>query len=132
MPPDHVDAVWEQVGPMLKKATHLSAGRYRIGDLYGLIAGGSCHLWIVFEPGMKIISAATSVFNVYPGGKWLTAQFMGGAEAYGCRDIFLDTFERWAKDNGCKGVEFGGRSGWTRVLKPRGYIDYHRFFQKEL
>ena len=131
VPHDHVDVVWEQVAPLLKRATDRSGGRYAIGDVYSLIAEDRCHLWIGFAPGMKIVGAATSVFNVYPGGKWLTAQFLGSDDMSECFD-FLEVFERWAKDNDCVGIEFSGRSGWARVLKKHGYDEYHRFFQKDL
>lgn len=154
VPPDHVDHVWGQVMPLLKSATDHSSGRYTVGSVYELIAGGHCHLWIGFELGipgpleghhdgavprrdvlpggrLKIIGAATSVFTIYPGGRWLTAQFLGSSDMERCRD-FLPIFERWGRDNECKGVEFSGRLGWGRALRKDGYEEFHRFFQKEL
>lgn len=132
VPPTEAANIRDQIEPFMKRACDRSGGRYGVEDVYDSIAAGRCHLWIVFEPGMKIVLALTTVFSVFPKSKWLTVQFAGGGELNRCKRLVLSTLERFAKDNDCAGVEAVGRAGWSRRVASLGYQEQHRFYEKRI
>lgn len=132
VPVEGLRIVWPLVEAMLKRATDDSYGRYDIDDLMYKVFTGEFVLWIVVKDEDKIIAAVTSTFNIYPQGKFLSGQFLGGEELPAWRDSFCEIFDRWGRDNGCKAVEFVGRAGWSKALAPQNYREIYRVYQKEL
>lgn len=132
VPHTDVENVWDQVGAMLKKATDMSEGRYRLKDLKAKLIKGDFHLWIVFDDAFKIVAAITSTFESYPQCRALHGQFLGGDYLADWRDTFCDTFDRWGRDNGCTMIEFTGRAGWAKALSGNGYREVFRTYQRDL
>lgn len=132
VPVDQIGRVWDQVEPMLKKAADISDGRFTIDHIRDMLLRDQNHLWVVFYPPMRVVSAVTTVFNVYPGNKWLSVQFLGGEEMREWIGELVEVMSRWSKDNGCAGIECSGRPGWSRVLLPLGFLESNRFYQKEI
>lgn len=132
IPPDLIDQVWEQAAPYLQESADLSRGRYLLSDIRQKIEQSEWHLWVVFEPGPHVVAAITSSFAYYPQAKALQGQFLGGTRLAEWRDMFCDTFDRWAKDNGCRFIEFVGRPGWVRALAPNGYEERFRIYYRDL
>lgn len=132
IPPNLIDWVWAQAGPHLQMATDQSEGRFVLRDVYDRLITGDWHLWVVYEETGNLIASITSSFSWYPQGKWLSGQFLGGDRLDEWRDLFCDTFDRFARDMGCKAIEFTGRPGWGRRLKPNGYRELFRVYQRDL
>lgn len=133
VPPDHVPQIWDKVSHMLKQATDLSRGRYRLKDLKDKLFGGEFQLWIVFDDSdFQIIAAVTTTFSYYPNLKSLHGQFLGGERLDEWRDLMCDILDRWAIDNACQIVELSGRAGWAKTLAPNGYKEVYRTYEKEL
>lgn len=133
VPQEQIGKIWHKVAPFLKKATDMSEGRYELADLGNkLITDPDWHLWLVFEPGLKIVAAITSTFTFYPQGKFLHGQFLGGTRLEEWQDQFCDVFDNWGRDHDCTAVEFTGRTGWAKKLSRNGYREVFRIYQRDL
>ncbi len=132
VPHTEIIRVWDNVSSMLKMATDRSQGRYRLKDLKEKLMSGEFQLWVVFEPGFKVVAAITSTFTVYPQCKALHGQFLGGERLDEWKDRFCDIFDRWGRDNGCQIAEFSGRAGWAKPLAANGYREVFRVYQRDL
>lgn len=127
-----VEKEWDRVKNLLKAATDMSGGRYRINDLKQKLTTGEFQLWVIFDQKFEIIAAITSTCTEYPDGKFLSGQFLGGSRLEDWKDKFCDVFDQWGRDCKCKSVELTGRAGWSKVLAPNGYREMYRTYQKEL
>lgn len=133
VPPEYVSEVWDRVSHMLKKATDLSYGRYKLRDLRARLERGDFHLWIIFDKQTnEICAAVTSSFTAYPQMQSLHGQFLGGDRIEEWRDKFCDVFDRWGRSNNCAIVEFTGRKGWSKMLEQNGYREVYRVYQRDL
>lgn len=133
VPQSEIAPLWNRVSSMLKRATDLSQGRYRLSDLRDKLMSGDFQLWIVFPRGSgEVVAAITSTFTQYPQCRALHGQFLGGERLDDWRDDFCAVFDQWGRDNGCKFVEFTGRAGWTKALADNGYREVFRVFQRDL
>ena len=132
VPPFEVERIWDQVSRMLKLATDMSQGRYRLQDLKDKLMKGEFQLWIIFDPTFKIVAAITSTFTEYPQKKAAHGQFLGGERLIEWKQKFCDVFDSWARDNGCGLIEFSGRPGWGRELSEQGFREVFRTYQKDL
>ena len=127
-----VEKEWDRVKNLLKVATDMSGGRYRISDLKQKLVSGEFQLWVIFDQKFEIIAAVTTTCIEYPDGKFLSGQFLGGTRLDDWKDKFCDVFDGWGRDCGCKSVELTGRSGWSKVLAPNGYREMYRTYQRDL
>lgn len=127
-----VHRVWPKVEAMLKRATDRSEGRYDIEDLKEKIEKGEVDLWIVFDGDLQVIAANTTTFTEYPQGLFCSGQFIGGSRIDEWQDDMCALIENWARDHGCKAIEFSGRSGWGRLLARNNYREVFRIFQRDL
>lgn len=132
VPPEGVEGLWGKVGHLLKKATDMSGGRYRLKDLKAKLISGEFQLWVVYDEGLSMLAAITSTFTEYPQYRVLHGQFLGGDRLEEWRDKFCALFDRWGRDNHCKKVEFTGRAGWAKRLAPCGYREIFRVYEREL
>jgi hypothetical protein len=132
VPSFEVVNVWDKVSRMLKLATDQSQGRYGLNDLKAKLVSGEFQLWLVFDEQFKILAAVTSTFTVYPQGKFLAGQFLGGENLDLWKDEFCRVFHNWGRDNKCVSAEFTGRAGWARALAGNGYKEVFRIYQVDL
>ena len=75
-----------------------------------------------------MMAAATTAFTDYPDRRLLTISFFGSREDsssrpiwFNDRELIISTLSRWAKLNGCDGIEIIGRRGWVKALEPLGF-----------
>jgi|TARA_Y100001951_G_C11162351_1_gene195484 hypothetical protein len=120
VPAGLVDTCWDEVAPMLERATDRSGGRYSIEDVYNKIVNEIAHLWVALE-GKEIVAAFVTEITAYGQKKMLTVQFAGGSKMIEWVGEIDSIFRRWALDNGCSGVELTGRKGWVKALEGLGW-----------
>lgn len=125
-----IDSLWHSIWPLLAPAVALYGGRYDKGSVLEAIRRGDFQLWIA-GPNDTAKIAVTTEIRVYPCQKWVNITFIGGNGLPLAFD-FLGTIEAWAAVQGCTGVECGGRSEWSRILKKRGYEETGRTYCKRL
>ncbi len=120
VPADFVDTCWEEVAPMLEKATDRSGGRYNIEDVYEKIVNETAQLWVMLN-GEKIVAAFVTEITTYGQKKMLTVHFAGGSRMKEWLQKIDEIFRDWAIDNQCSGIELTGRKGWVKALGSLGW-----------
>ena len=79
VPADLVDTCWEEVAPMLERATDRSGGRYSIEDVYNKIINEVAQLWVAIEE-KDIVAAFVTEITTYGQKRMLTVHFAGGSK----------------------------------------------------
>lgn len=126
--PEHVDAAWEYLAPMLSRVPEMGS-RYTLDDVKGWLHEEKMQAWGIFDTDTAEMRACfcTEVV-VWPQARILRIPYVAGGDLE--RWIgFLPTFEAWAREQGFDAIELQGRMGWGRVT---GYRERFRTFVKEL
>jgi predicted urease superfamily metal-dependent hydrolase len=108
----------------LRKSANRSGGRERIEDIYYRILNKDTNLWVVFDTGnLAITGAQVTFFNIYPTGKkMLSLDHTGGKNMQDWVEKGIEVMTKFAKENGCEGIEGVGRHGqWNWVKNKKGW-----------
>lgn len=132
VPYDHIDAVWDEVRPLLAPAVDVTNGRYTTYDVYVALCQHKMHLWIAMDDTHVIHGIEVTQITDYPSKRALTSVFTGGRQLRAWRDPMMDILTRWARDNGCEAIEGHGRLGWVKMLEPYGVKVGLIQFEKEI
>ena len=117
--PEDVSDYWQLVGPILKKATDVSEGRYSISDLKERCESGAFQLWLVIDNG-RVNAALTFSISIFPQKRILSIHYLGGEMMKDWIAPLADFMQRMTLVQQCDGLEFVGRPGWEKVLAPFG------------
>lgn len=120
VPPEHVTDVWPAIRRYVEKAVKMTSGKYEPEDVLGLVTEYHYPLWIAFDD-TDIKGAVITRFIDYPRKRYLFLEFCGGKDGHSWKDAMLDILRRWAKQNGCAGIEAAGRAGWKKIFEHDGY-----------
>ena len=119
--PENIASLWPQVEPLITAALR---GRptHDAEDLYRLLMGRHCHLWIQWNsPDVEAI--VISEFMAYPKGVWVNAWLAGARRDRPMDDgAFLAALRDWALSHRCQGFEAIGRPGWLKRF-PGAKVD---------
>lgn len=111
-------------------------GRAGVDDIIAFLYSGQMNLWMVYEDSRHPDGYVITEVKQYPRNKMLVMQYCAGdfsvLEKAG--DEVFETFERFAKDMGCAGIEFFGRPGWKRHALKHGCsiqtVVYEKYFDE--
>lgn len=105
-------------------------------DILRFVVNGTMQLWVVFQPAEgKIFGHVITEVKQYPQCKMLVVQYCAGEKNHmeHCEVTMYELLDKFAKDNGCAGIEFIGRPGWGKHVKKYGYeiqsVSYQKFFK---
>ena len=119
----------------LETAAKWTTGRSLADDIARLILIGQYNLWVVFDTETtNVIGFFATEIKQYPQRRMLVVQHVviDSQHLEGLEPRIEELGTRFAKDNGCTGIEFVGRPGWRRYSKRQGYpsqgVMYQRFF----
>lgn len=115
-------AFWSIAKQYLEPSIKLSRGAFDAEDIYNLIIDKKAQLWGVHDGDLKAVIVTEII--IYPKVKRLRLFLLGGHEMCNWEDMVSDTFDRFAKENGCDGIELLGRQGWVKNLKQYGYEQF--------
>lgn len=92
-------------------------------DIIAFLYSGQMNLWMVWEDANNPDGYVITEVKEYPQCKMLAVQYCAGDVGMleGAGDQLLLTFEQFAKDAGCKGIEFFGRPGWKQLAAKHNY-----------
>jgi len=99
-----------------------------------MVLNGQMQLWVVYEDGIVYGHVVTEI-KQYQQCKMLTSQYcaMQTGTLEQVENKMHEIAERFARDAGCKGVEFVGRPGWRKTGNMFGYdvqsVMYQKFFK---
>ena len=118
IPAHDIDAIWDDVAPLIDRAMAYADGKLDSTDIYSSIKNRDMQLWVV------------------PGGVWVTrivvypqSKRLEGIAAAGEWQDWLTHGQQvidWARYHGCDAVELIGRPGWGRKT---GFKEIHRVFR---
>ena len=132
IPTEQIPLVWEQVEGLLRKSANRSGGRTRVEDIYYELINNQTHLWIVFDTGnLKINGVQITLFNNYPTGKkMLNLEHTAGKQMQDWVQQGIEVMIKFAKSNGCEGIEGMGRHGqWNWVKNKKGWKKPATFYE---
>lgn len=126
-----ISQIWDDVRPLLKKATDLSGGRYDVDDLLDPLNAGMTELWTVADDD-ELLAAFITVIQRFPRKSVLSLPIIGGCDMEKWLVPGLTAMEAYAKENGCSILEGGGRRAWAKVLAEAGWKTDRIVIEKEL
>ena len=132
VPFDEIPTVWDEVKKYLKKSAGRSGGRTRVEDILYDILNKQAYLWIIFDTGdLKITGVQVTLFNTYPTGKkMLNLEHTSGKNMQEWVEKGINIMTKFAKDNGCDGIEGMGRHGqWNWVKNKKGWKKPATFYE---
>lgn len=130
VPPEHLERVWMLAADRLEAAVERSRGRWSMDALLAALQQEMYHLWVVFDDEGSFDGVAVTQIVSYPNRRMLAIQFLGGDNFADWVWLILDTFDRFALDTGCEGIEATGRAGFWKWLEKDGYERAYTVFEK--
>ena len=114
--PDEVPHIWDQVEPLLSKATPYSEGEVEAQDFAYLIINNEMQLWVSTEDKNITAAMVTQVVH-YPRKKVLRIIALGGKDLRKMQKKFEPILEGYAIKAGCSALEAWTRRGLLRLVK---------------
>jgi len=129
IPHDKLLVVFLEIAQWMPKAASWQSfdrenGGYRAEHVAAEIFSGEVLLWVLLEEDTeKVLGFLTTKIVQRSAGKCLNVVHCAGEEGWleACMDMVFETFESFARDAGCVGIDFLGRPGWAPFVKQRGY-----------
>ena len=110
---------WPIAKEYLAKSAALSHGAFDLDDIYRRLVSKDAQLWCVHNGDIKAV--IVTQIMIYPKQKRLKLFLLGGEDMAKWEPMVSDVWDRFAKENGCAGIEISGRRGWARNAKQYGY-----------
>lgn len=123
IPPKSVNVVWEPVLAIMKK---YDGGVFRFTEfelVKKMLEEDKLELWIGVDDRDIELAALTQVCGTKE--RYVELFWLGGQHFEKYRDVGLEKMEKWAAKVGASSLVVGGRKGWTRKLKAKGF-SFHR------
>lgn len=120
IPIEKLPDVWLALLPFIEKAMEYSDDEQGIEDVYHEIQRGDAQLWAVHKDTDTQAVAVTKLVET-PRKKICRVVYFSGK---GLDEMMYlwPQFEAWAfKENKCTDIEWLGRPGFLKVMKPQGY-----------
>lgn len=120
-PPDALDKVWPLAGSMIARAVEYTDGATSLDQQRAAILKGDKQLWLVIdnenkEIRNKVVAAGiTSLQLNADETKTANIELFGGENMNDWFDQ-KDSFEKWAKTEGCHDIRLWARKGWAKRL----------------
>ena len=136
IPKEVLNVVAHDVERFLEPAITLSGGRDDMSSVWKQLLAGQFQLWMAFEDEDNTPKGAlVTRIEHYPLKKMINYLYIGGDDLKEWHKDMLAIVEKFAKENGCQGMELVGRKGWERFLKECGWEAKHiiceRFFDED-
>ena len=116
IPPELVKFYWPSIVDLVQDAIDATANYLTPESVFTTLLAGTQQLWISNDPRAIII---TQILDL-PTAKICYFALLAGNDL---NKILAGTDDivSWAKSIGCTKRHIGGRPGWVKVLKARGY-----------
>jgi len=119
----------------LQKSELWTKGRANIDDIVRFLYTQYMQLWAVHNPETEEVwGYVLTEIKQYPKCKMLVFQYSAGDEGVlnNAGDKVFAELEKFAKSEGCQGIEFFGRPGWRNHARKHGCksetVVYEKFF----
>lgn len=115
VPSFRVPLVWDDIATHIKEILDLNLNRFSADDLYLELLRRKMQLWLI-RRGKKILMVGVTVIRVYPTCKAANVIGISGTDIDSWIRFEQDLL-KWARGEGCIGIEVVARKGWTRKLR---------------
>lgn len=134
IPQGHIHEVLPALVVYAQKASGWTLGRLSTDDILASMFRSEVTTWLLFDDDKIIHGYLTTQIIDYPRSRNFCVLNCGGDDGMldVCVDLVFDTFERYASDSGCDGLEIIGRPAWWKHIKERGYQQPQRQYFKNL
>lgn len=123
--PENITLAMRDVRVFIEDALAYTDGKYNVTDVLDAIREGMQTLWVVYnEEKEKAIGCLVTEILAYPRSKALSIFLLGGSD-FSEIVTTLDELKDYAAGVQCKTIEFYGREGWEKVLKPHNFVKTH-------
>jgi len=110
------ESVWHQALPLVERALEHDNGRVASADLLVKIRERDMQLWFGVD-GDELRMVAITEICVWPQMRVARFVLLAGEDFEGWWAFAKPMFQAWAKAEGCKQFEVGGRMAWLRKLR---------------
>lgn len=117
VPAEYIDDIWPRVVEQINLASEYSENLYSVTDAYKSCSSGKQQLWILTVDDRIVSTSTTTITKYLCGKKIFKVVACGGNEVVKNKNLMMDSFKKFASDNGCSSIEFSGRPGWKRLLR---------------
>lgn len=134
VPRGQINQVVPHLLAYVAKATEWTLHRMDADDIIASMFNRNVLTWVVFDDNNFIHGYLTTQIVDYPQTRQFCVLNCGGQEGSleACVDLVFDTFEKYASDSGCDGIEITGRPAWWKHIKQRGYTSPQRQYFKAI
>lgn len=128
--PEELDAAWQYCQRFFDGANRYRYQNFVPEEIYIALKENRAALFVAVE-GMDILGACVaSIEDTKSGGRILFIPVMGGVDFMRWYKILADFLEKFAKENGCKTIEYIGRAGFSKL--DDSYVEDGRIYVKEV
>ena len=122
--PKDIYLIWKYIDKFLEKSCRRSNGRHTIDTIYKQLIDNQVQLWVVYNTEEDLIKGCIVTNEVYypTGLKMLNILQLGGKNMQDWVERGIEVMTKFAKENGCEGIEGVGRHGqWNWVKNKPGW-----------
>lgn len=118
--PENVTPLWPQVQPLIESIIKHTP-THTCEDVRLMLMNMRAHLWIQWNGHVEALFVTE--FVPYPQGVWLRFWIVAAHKDHKLdSDAFIGTLRAFGITNGCRGFEWCGRVGWSRV-RPHAKLE---------
>jgi len=121
---------WSAAEPYITDALEYGVGEFTTEDIKSGCKATEMQLWVIIDDTIKG-AFVTRLMN-YPQYKVLLILVLAGGDGDKYKKEVDALLMAFAKDKGCKRLEFFGRKGWGKYLKDLNYKENAVMFTKEI
>ncbi len=125
----HIPQIWKDVRHLVQQACENTFDRYTSDDFLGFLVAGQTQLWLGIENDIVEAAALTDIVQ-FPHKKYARV-IMGLGNNPNELETFIETFELWARNNNCDGVQSDMRPGFSPAFKNAGWNKTHITMEKQ-
>lgn len=129
IPPWQIDTYWQYIAGFIDGAAKHS-DYYSKLDVLDALKEERAHLWLV-HTGSEIHAAVVTRLKPTKRGRKCEIWALGGKDMNNWVHL-IGPIEKWAKRDGCESIQFEGRPGLFKMMKPYGYHVRHVVMKKAL
>ncbi len=116
---------WKDVEKYIIDGLKYADDKYTLDDIKQALNEHSMILWVVYnDVKARAIGCLLTETLQYPQLKCLSI-FLLGSDDFDEMVTMLDELREYGRGIGCKTLEFYGRAGWEKRLKPHGFEKIH-------
>lgn len=124
-----IERIWPTILPKIKGAIESENGDYHPEEIKGWLKTGHCQLWL-HNPHGDIQSLCITMVDKTEKRKFATIILAAGKDSQEWAEC-VKILEKWAIAEGCSHIEYVGRRGFEKLLKPMGWTG-HRVIMKKV